>query len=24
VESDVLVLKPQEIEDHLEELAVKH
>ena len=24
VESDVLVLKPQEIEDHLEEIAVKH
>ncbi|MDF9778465.1 universal stress protein [Pseudomonas baetica] len=24
VESDVLVLKPQEIEDHLEEVAVKH
>lgn len=24
VESDVLVLKPQEVEDHLEELAVKH
>jgi universal stress protein E len=24
VESDVLVLKPQEIEDHLEELAIKH
>jgi nucleotide-binding universal stress UspA family protein len=24
VESDVLVLKPREVEDHLEELAVKH
>jgi len=24
LESDVLVLKPQEVEDHLVELAVKH
>jgi hypothetical protein len=24
VESDVLVLKPQELEDHLDEIADKH